>query len=207
MASRSRRERVVPAHDRVERPFNRPVDPDDNATDERARREQALKDAFEQGRERGFEEGVERMAAELEAKAKSLRDELTETLRQLTILEEERLRETARLIGELGLRAAERIVRDRIADGDPIAVRAIEEAVAVLPATVTVRARLNPEDIAAASAELADQVGSGRLELVADESISRGGCRVESDAGIIDATIETAVDGAADVVQNGGDLS
>ena len=199
--SRSRRDRVVVGTD-VQRPFGAA-----SAANELPDQDEIERQAFARGREQGFEEGVQQVSQDFEARAESLRRELNETLRQLTILEEERLRETAQLIGELALVAAEKIVREKIAADDPIAVRAIEGSVAMLPDNIAVRARLNPDDLELVSQELADQVEAGRLELIADELISRGGCRVESDAGTIDATLEIALSDAAAVMADSGELT
>jgi flagellar assembly protein FliH len=51
--------------------------------------------------------------------------------------------------------------------------------------------RVHPDDHALVSAGAADDMAARGARLVADSDISRGGCIVESDLGVIDASIET----------------
>ena len=99
---------------------------------------------------------------------------------------------------ELALSAASRMLRDKIDQDDPIASRALQEAIAALPENGPIAARLHPEDIESVRRDLAREIDSGRIVLTADETLSRGGCIVTSDAGTIDATVETAITLAAE---------
>ena len=56
------------------------------------------------------------------------------------------------------------------------------------------RARVHPDDLPSIQRELADQISSRAIDLVADEVVQRGGCIVESRLGTIDATQEAAVE-------------
>jgi len=85
------------------------------------------------------------------------------------------------------------MLRDKIDGGDPVASRALEEALSALPESGPVRARLHPDDIESVRRDLTREIDDGRVVLTADDTISRGGCIVNSDAGTIDATVETAI--------------
>ncbi len=169
-----------------------------------AKRQRELEAKFEAGRKEGFDkgfaDGVAQATAKFEEQAAAMRSEMCAAVKQLVSLEEERLHEAARLLGDLALQAATQMLRQKIEDGDPVATRAIEEAIGVLPPGVSMRARVHPDDVDGANKDLDGEVSSGKLTLVGDASVTRGGCVIESDAGTVDATVETAVAAAADAL-------
>ncbi len=165
-------------------------------------REAAIeREAFARGRKQGFDEGARQAGEELAQLAEEVRRELSAALEQLSSFETERRRENEKLVVEIALAAAARIVRERIAAGDPLAARALEEAIAALPPALKLRARIHPEDADAVAGRVAQETGRERLELVPDPAVSRGGCVDESDVGTIDASIETALDAVRDAVE------
>jgi flagellar assembly protein FliH len=64
-----------------------------------------------------------------------------------------------------------------------VALDRIGEAV---PATI----RLNPEDYSLIAAAGADQWAGGQVTVMPDAALPRGGCVVESDFGIVDASVD-----------------
>ena len=169
------------------------VDPEE----ERRREREAGRKA---GYDEGFKQGVAQVTAQFEQKAVELRSELAAALKQLVVLEEERLHEAAQLLSELALRTAERILREKIEQGDAVATRAIEQAIGVLPPGVSIKARVHPDDIEGATETLEGEVAAGKLTLIGDAAVTRGGCVIESDAGTVDATVEAALSAAADAL-------
>jgi flagellar assembly protein FliH len=165
------------------RPFVR--DPDALADAEAA-------SALEQAHARGRMEGEQRAAEEYERQLGAIRAETAAAIRRLGELREQMDREYQSLLRELALEAAARIARQRIAEDDPVAARALAEAVEALPPVEGIQARLHPDDVAIVERDLAELIERRRVELRADPALSRGGCVVESGAGTIDATLETA---------------
>ena len=51
--------------------------------------------------------------------------------------------------------------------------------------------RVNPDDVALVTQGAADVLAARGARIVSDTSVQRGGCLVESDIGVIDASIET----------------
>jgi flagellar assembly protein FliH len=56
--------------------------------------------------------------------------------------------------------------------------------------TARVTVRLHPEDYATAGAARVEELTSSNVTVVADARLSRGGCRVESDMGLLDVGID-----------------
>jgi flagellar assembly protein FliH len=57
--------------------------------------------------------------------------------------------------------------------------------------------RLHPDDHALAQAQLAEVLAARGVRLLTDANLSRGGCLVESDIAVVDATVEARWDRAA----------
>jgi len=137
---------------------------------------------------RGHREGVA-AAHELLAPA---RDALLAGVDEFAALRAE-LREQAELRAvELGLAIARKVLATALA-ADPTLVR--ELVLGALRST-TARDRLvvevNPDDVELVRASIADaavQLGVGRLEVVAERRVARGGCVVRMEDGEIDATV------------------
>jgi flagellar assembly protein FliH len=153
-----------------------------------------VEQAFALGRAEGLEEGERRAAALLEPELAAMRTELTQALRRIAELEVSIAARLQATMLELALAAAARIARVRIAADDPVAARALREALEALPAVDGIVARIHPADLAAIQADLALEIDRQNLRLVSDDSIERGGCVVESASGIIDATLGVALD-------------
>jgi len=179
--------RILEAAEDLPRPFTS-APGEQQAADEAKALEAAHTRGLEEGRAEAEREAAERQEAELGA----IRAEVAETIRRLGELHEKMNREHQSLMRELALEAASRIARERIDAGDPVAARALAEAVEALPPGDGILARLHPDDVAVVERELAELIERRRVALHADPALSRGGCLVESGAGTIDATLETA---------------
>lgn len=155
-------------------------------------------DPLELAFERGLREGTTQAEAlaeqRLEHETSARQRELVAALAGVTELEQRLRVETMELMTGLALETASRIVRERIELDDPVAARALSEAVAALPEIDGLTARLHPDDVSAVSDGLSELIERQRIELKPDESIERGGCVVESRAGSIDARLETAIE-------------
>jgi len=105
---------------------------------------------------------------------------------QLDVLELEMARSLARVAASI----AQQVVRDELAAQPQRIARVAQEAVeAVLLAARHIVVQVNPQDLALVEQGAAEALASRGARLVADAAIERGGCRVLSDVGTIDARI------------------
>lgn len=137
---------------------------------------------FEEGRQAGYDEG--RAAAGEEAER--LRDVLARLDRALTRLDADIAEELLALAIEL----ARKVLQHTLAVEPEAVVSAIRNVLQYLPQTRT-QIHLNPEDVALARKHLGEILEQEGHLLIEDDSVSRGGCRVESAGAQIDATMET----------------
>jgi flagellar assembly protein FliH len=96
---------------------------------------------------------------------------------------------------QLSVKIAERIVRREIQRAPSITLAYVREALEMCAAAPQVRVLLHPAD-AQSLGETAGQIvreimPAAHAEIVADETVSAGGCRVETRHGEIDQQIET----------------
>ena len=133
----------------------------------------------------GYERGREEVVAEYEAQIKALKDELEQ--KNSTELPEILDKIESPVSGELSQR------RDDM-EGKIVEV-AIQDALSHCENDTEVAVYLNPEDLKllkdTGSDLLADSPHQRRVRYMKDEEISRGGCLVETNCGLIDGRRET----------------
>src|SRR5258706_8528869 len=92
----------------------------------------------------------------------------------------------------LALAVARQMVRRALKVRPELVLPVIEEALASLPRmTQPCQLILHPEDAALVCAHLAQDLAASNWVLRQDTRVERGGCRVETASGDVDATLET----------------
>lgn len=101
-------------------------------------------------------------------------------------------------IAGVALELARQVVRSELQQRPEVVVAVAEEALGVLLASARqIVLRLNPEDHALAHGQLTEVLSIRGARLLPDAQITRGGCLVESDIAVVDATVEARWDRAA----------
>jgi flagellar assembly protein FliH len=163
--------------------------------------EAIAEEAARSGFERGFARGQADGRAALEGELARLRERFGASMAQLAELERHIVDENkARVLG-LALEIAGRVVRERIAAGDPVAERVAAEVLADAPRSGTRVLRVHPDDHAALLQALPRLREQGSITLEMDPSISPGGVVVETPLEKVDARLETALSSIADALE------
>jgi flagellar assembly protein FliH len=143
---------------------------------------EAFAKGYAQGERAGLEAGAQRAEAMLRRLAGTI-DELAELRRTI-------VRQTERQMVELALAVARRVVLREVAlDPEIVAAMAhvaLERLGQDSPATV----RLNPDDYAAVMSHRGEGWAGSHVAVLPDAAVSRGGCQVESDFGLVDGSID-----------------
>lgn len=96
----------------------------------------------------------------------------------------------ARALARVAASIAQQVVRDELSAHPERVARVAHEAVeAVLMSARHIVVQVNPQDHALVEAGAAEAIAARGARLVSDAGIERGGCRVLSDVGTIDARI------------------
>lgn len=153
-----------------------------------------FKAGFDEGRrhaERSIREEYQRKNAEMQAAVDALLESIARQYKEFQAAAE-------RHVVRLAVAVAERIVKRTIALDHEVVLRQIHEAMKRVVGVDRIRIRINPRDeefVRAHRAELLTSADAVReLTLEADETIERGSCVLESDAGNVDASITTQLE-------------
>ncbi|HVQ14204.1 MAG TPA: FliH/SctL family protein [Vicinamibacterales bacterium] len=144
------------------------------------------RDAFSKGFAQGERAGGEASAQRAEAMLRRL----TETLEELTTLRQQMIHETERQMVQLALAIARRVVHREVSLDQDLLIAMARVALDRLGESAQVTVRLSPEDFAATAAVRSAQWTGTQVTVVADARVGRGGCRVESEFGTMDAGVD-----------------
>jgi flagellar biosynthesis/type III secretory pathway protein FliH len=147
-------------------------------------------EAYEQGLARGLEDGRAEAKQELSLSQVAL----VQAGQSLIVLEEQLVSRLTPQLVRLALAIAEKIVGREVAEDPTIVASVLERARAELPQARHVRIWLHPRDhqfLQEAQPDLVwvGEKGGRKVEVLSSEEVDRGGCRVETEMGVVDATI------------------
>jgi flagellar assembly protein FliH len=146
---------------------------------------EAFAKGFAQGERAGAEAARERAEATLRR--------LTQTIEELTTLRAQMIRQTERQMVQLALAIARRIVYREVSLDQDLLIAMARVALDRLGESAQVTVRLHPEEFEATAAARAASLTGTAVQVVADARVGRGGCRVESDFGMIDAGVDAQI--------------
>lgn len=169
-----------------------------------AERDAYVEAARQEGIEAGYQEGYAQGAKEAELlkdRAESLLAEARKAYRGVMIQAEPNL-------VQLSLLIAEKVIRRQVTLAEDIIVTVVRDLLKEVHAGETFFLHVHPSQInllEEARQELLEATPVGAaLHFVADKSISPGGCRLETDTGYFDATIEGQLLELKKLLQDGG---
>lgn len=144
------------------------------------------RDAFAKGFAQGERAGNEAAAKRGEAMLRRL----TQTLEELTALRAEMIRQTEQQMVRLALAIARRVLHREVSLDRDLLIAMARVALDRLGESAQVTVRLHPEDYeSTANARAAAWTGA-QVRVSPDARVPRGGCRIESDFGALDAGVD-----------------
>ena len=152
--------------------------------------QQAREEGYAAGKAEGLAAGQQQMREQM-ARLDAL---YVAASRPLQALDEQTEVELARLATVM----AKRVIANELRLAPELIEQAVRQAVSALPAaTRDLRVHLHPDDLA-----LLHELGSaeGHWQLLADPTLSRGDCRLESERSHLDARVETRLAAVIDAV-------
>jgi flagellar assembly protein FliH len=142
---------------------------------------------------RGFAEGQQAAATATQQDTAALARKLAATLDDLVRVRDQMIRHTEKQMVQLALAVARRVVHREVAV-DPTAMLTMMRVVLErVSDAARVSVRLNPADHQAVTEALADAPTSDQVTVTADPRVPRGGCKVESEYGDIDAGVDAQI--------------
>jgi flagellar biosynthesis/type III secretory pathway protein FliH len=158
-------------------------------------------EAAAHGQQQGFAAGL----AAAEAQLAPVREALSAVIEGVTAAEERFLAAAELRSVELALALAEKIVGAALEVQPGLVVEIVTGALRRSVDRDRLVVEVNPDDVElvrASVAEAADRLGVGRLEVVAERRVARGGCVVRTSEGEIDARIAEQLDRAGELLRD-----
>ena len=148
--------------------------------------------ARQQGYQDGYRDGLVALDSFKQSFASQTSTQVAQVLKslddELGQLEQQVARSVARVATEL----AGQVVRSELSSRPALVTQVAQEAVnAVLMSARHITVQLHPDDHALVAQGCAEALSARGARLLSEPAIARGGCRVESDVGVIDARIAT----------------
>ena len=141
------------------------------------------KEAFQQGYQAGKQETLQAIQQELE----QVRNNVQAIVHSIPARIDEAIAQTEPQLLALTLALAKKIIHAETRQNPEVISNVLQAALEKVKNQTVIAIRMHPEDIELVSPQFDD----GRVELIPDKSVERGGCIVETDLGELDATIET----------------
>jgi len=157
--------------------------------------EELLNQARQQGYQDGYRNGLAALESYKQTQAAQMAAHMSDQVGALASDFHHRLesleQQLAGRIAGVALELARQVVRTELRQSPELVVDVAEQALGALLASARqVIVRLNPDDHALAQAQLSEMLAARGARLVPDASVQRGGCIVESDIAVVDATVE-----------------
>jgi len=157
-----------------------------DSAEQHARLAALEREAFAKGYEQGERAGAEAAAQRGEA----ILRRLAQTIEELTTLRAEMIHQTERQMVQLALAIARRVVHREVSIDHDLLIAMARVALDRLGESAQVTVRLSPQDFEATAAVRSAQWTGTHVTVVADARVGRGGCRVESEFGAMDAGVD-----------------
>jgi len=171
-----------------------------NSLRTRKQQEQTEKQAYDQGFSQGYNEGLEQGQQEINEQIAYLQSIMATLAMPLLDLDKQIVDELV----DLSMAVVRQMVRRelKISPGEVVAV--VKDALSLLPVTAgDVRLVLHPEDATLVRNALLGSDTEPPWQIIEDPVLSRGGCRVLTNASRIDATVENRINAAIAAVMGG----
>ncbi len=175
-----------------------------------AAREQAIKAGRAEGEAQGYQQGLaraEKEGARISRKAEKLREEARQVLREAQAVYKKTLEEAEEKIIELVMAIAAKVIGHKLEQEPQLAVDLTRKAILRVTAgqVYTIYAsRETAEILQQRRQELLAETESGaRLQIIVDPALGKGGCRVETENGFIDAAVDTQLAAVRKILQGG----
>ena len=138
---------------------------------------------------KGFSQGELAGAEAAGQRGEMMLHRLMQTLEELTQVRAQMIQQTERQMVQLAMAIARRVVHREVTLDPDLLIAMARVAMERLGETAQVKVRLHPDDYEAAGAARVSQLAGSNVMILADAHLSRGGCRIESDMGILDAGV------------------
>jgi len=148
-----------------------------------------------EGRQQAEDDARKRLKAEVDQQAATLLPALKQIVQELTNNKQQWMQQWERSAIDVAVAIAEKVIRREVEHAPQISATLIRETLQMAADCGEIHIRLNPQDLA--SMDRGDDMVCDELkklassQIIADKSVTRGGCLVETKYGSVDNRIES----------------
>ncbi len=154
--------------------------------------------AYSEGWQEGYVQGKQAGREEADKELQEATQALAEALEKVNSLRSSLLRQNKQDMVRLVLTISEQVIQAEVRTREDIIQQAVEKAIQSAVQSEECRIKVNPRDMEVVQEKkplfLASVSGLKDIVFEAEESVTPGGCIVESEQGMVDATIETQLE-------------
>ena len=174
-----------------------PAPAPDTEASARVPAEPSLETQLQQSHDRGYQDGYRDGLAALEMARQQLATQYASQIGALVQALDAQFdalqAQLAERLADVSVTLARQVVRSEIRQRPEVVVAVAQEALDTLLHTARrVILRVNPSDLPLVQAGAGDLLAARETHLVADEQIAAGGCVIDSDIGVVDASIPSS---------------
>ena len=152
----------------------------------------ALHAARQQGYQDGYRDGMAALESFKQSHATQMSAQVGALLESLSGQLEDLQQDMARALAVSATHLARQMVRSELEDRPGLVAQVAAEALeALLLSARHITLRVHPDDLQLVTQGAAQMLSARGARVISDTSLTRGGCMVESDIGVIDASVET----------------
>ncbi|MGI5836049.1 MAG: FliH/SctL family protein, partial [Chloroflexota bacterium] len=144
---------------------------------------------------RGYNDGQAEGFRAAQEQCQEYLERIAELARRAAIDREGMIRSAEKELASLAIEIATKVIKQELQTEPSIVLTMVENALAKVGEGDSVKIIVNPEDaelVRAKWSELRGAVAFGdNWEIIGDEQMERGGCKVETRGGFVDSSIET----------------
>jgi flagellar assembly protein FliH len=146
---------------------------------------------------KGFEDGKQEAIKAVQQELAVLRQNLTGLMQRIPGELSLRISQAEPQLVDLALALARKVLQEESEQSRELIKRVLKAALEQVKNQTIIAIHLNPADLQ----EIQPQFSDGRVELMPDANIQPGGCRIETDMGELDATLETQWEAVRKAIQ------
>ncbi len=164
--------------------------------------DEALREARQTAYQEGYRNGLAALESYKQTQSAQMAAHMSDQIGMMASDFHQRLealeQQLAGRIAGVALELARQVVRADLAQQPETVVQVAEEALSTLLTSARhVVLRLHPDDHAMAQAQLAEVLAARGVRILGDAAVTRGGCVIESDIAVVDASVEARWERAA----------
>lgn len=153
---------------------------------------QAMQGARQQGYQDGYRDGMAALESFKQSHASQMSAQIGALLESISGQLEDLQQDMARAMAVSATHLARQMVRSELTTRPDLVAQVAAEALeALLLSARHVTLRVHPDDLQLVTLGAAQMLAARGARVISDTSLTRGGCMVESDIGVIDASVET----------------